>query len=477
MATRQLRTPAGGAFIRIRQGPGDRSGPHRQNGQVMDEQQAMATLRREHPGEAEDAAAALGWLKGGNGLHTISQLRVQEFLWHALPVKWLTSSREQLRVAAALGNLFTLAGMDRYAAICHSPRTEQIITAYHEQGHDAGLAAYAAAVESGGLAPPDTGLLAWGTVTGPDEYAAYEACAAALELADAAGQLRPDQRGATSRRATLVERWLVQLRPELGGDSWLGRVHAERASTWSHGHHGEFSRLALQVSPRLLEPITPPDDALPTLKWLLDHAEGGITLTARHYIAPKLVTEAVDRFGWRKHLIGTLRQEREVFPLYDLRHLAQRELRALRRTGTKLVLTAAGKRIRQDEQLRWEAGTSLLVGHEPPNRPDFTVAAREATLLVLLVEGATDRRGQLAKRVARILGQHRWQTRDDHDLSDAVQHAIYELRHRLWALDLLRDPRSLGPELTLTGTGEAAALTALRQRALRPATASGSANG
>src|SRR6202043_884150 len=187
----------------------------------------------------------------------------------------------------------------------------------------------------------DTDLLAWGSVMGPQERAAYDACAAALELAFASGELCVGTRGWRTKRVDLVNRWLTgrsegsvglggddlsapegDLSPRpplgedgsLGTDTWLGRISAERIDAWAHGRPGERSRLARALIPRLLEPPALPDDPLPTLRWLLGHADEGLRLTARHYIAPALVTEAVDTFGWRDQLVGTLRQELDVFP-------------------------------------------------------------------------------------------------------------------------------------------------------------------
>ena len=155
---------------------------------MMTESQALETLTREDPEAAGDARAALAWLTGDEGLETISLLRLQEFLWYALPVKWPMSTPGRVGVAKALGRLFLLAGLDRYAGVCSSPGTEKIITAYAE-GHEEGIAAYTEAIEESNAAPPDTELLAWGSVMGSQERAAYDACAAALELAFASGEL------------------------------------------------------------------------------------------------------------------------------------------------------------------------------------------------------------------------------------------------------------------------------------------------
>src|SRR5690348_10847921 len=81
----------------------------RQTVGMMTESQALETLAREDPEAADDARAALAWLTGDEGLETISLLRLQEFLWYALPVKWPMSTPGRVGVAKALGRLFLLA--------------------------------------------------------------------------------------------------------------------------------------------------------------------------------------------------------------------------------------------------------------------------------------------------------------------------------------------------------------------------------
>ena len=175
---------------------------------MMTESQALETLTREDPEAAGDAKAALAWLSGDEGLEAISLLRLQEFLWYALPVKWPMSTPGRVGVAKALGRLFTLAGLDRYAGVCSSTGTEKIINAYAD-GHEDGIAAYTEAIEESNAAPPDTELLAWGSVMGAQERAAYDACAAALELAFASGEVCVGARGWRSKRVDIVNRWLT----------------------------------------------------------------------------------------------------------------------------------------------------------------------------------------------------------------------------------------------------------------------------
>jgi len=416
------------------------------------------------------------------------------------------STSGRVGVARALGRLFLLAGLDRYAAVCLSAGTERIITAYSVR-HEDGIAAYTEAIEASNAAPPDTDLLAWGSVMGPQERAAYDACAAALELAFASGELCVGTRGWRTKRADLVNRWLTRgvvsggrppqgtnppelpsgvthppgppsggthppgppsgLPSPLGTDTWLGCISAERIDAWAHGRPGERSRLARALLPRLLEPPALPEDPLPTLRWLLGRADEGLRLTARHYISPALVTEAVDTFGWRDQLVGTLRQELDVFPLHTLRGMAQTEMGAIRRSGTSLVLTKTGKLMAADPAVRWHIGTAALIGPDDGPQPDFSVAVREAALLVILTSGPAGY-DDLTRLLTDIHGVEGWAAGSSTGLASAVRTELYTLRHRLWALHLLGSERSFSAPLSLTETGVAAALSALLARALRP---------
>jgi hypothetical protein len=445
---------------------------------MMTQTQALATLAREDPDAAGDARAALAWLTGDDGLGAISLLRLQEFLWYALPVKWPMTTDAQVGVARALGRVLMLAGMERYARVCASAGTEKIITSYAD-GHEEGIAAYAEAVDASNAAPPDTELLAWGSVMGPQERAAYDACAAALELAFAAGELSVGSRGWRIKRIDLVNRWLTG-QPSDGNDTWLSKISAERIDAWARARSSERSRLARALIPRLLEPPAIPAHPLPTLSWLLDRAAEGLRLTARHYIAPAVVTAAVDAFGWRNQLVGALRTELDVFPLHTLRRMAQNEMSAMRRSRTNLVLTRAGKLMAADPAARWHIGTAALIGPDDGPRPDFSVAVREAALLMILVSGPASYE-ELTLALTDMHAVEGWQGgASQAALSSAIRTELYNLRHRLWALQLLGSdspapgalppgaPRGPGARLSLNDTGVAAALSALLARALRP---------
>jgi hypothetical protein len=472
---------------------------------MMTEAEALRTLAREDPAVAEDARAALRLLTSGGGLAPISLLRLQEFLWGTLPGTSPQGTERHLAVARALARLLGLAGMERYAEVCACAETARIITAY-EGSRDEGLAAYAKALERSHAVPPDTDLLAWSTVMGPDERAAYDACGAAIELAVAARELKVGVSGWKTRRAALVERWLTQ--PSYGpdGDTWLSKISAERIDEWAHGHPGERSALARRLMPRLLEPPDLPDEPLPSVRWLLRHADAGLKLTARHYIAPTLVGEAAGLFGWappRGSAVGGgsvgpsgsggaagttgitgpgRYQELEVYPLHVLRGLAQHEMGAVRRSGASLVLTRTGRLMADDAAVRWHIGTAALIGPDDGTDPDFTVAVREAAMLVITLSNGPVDCEELAVRLTELHALEGWASRSGGSLAGAIRSEIHVLRHRLRALQLLDESASAGPgngtglssgvggspALALTATGTAAALSALLARALRP---------
>ena len=446
---------------------------------MMTEAEALQTLAREDPAVAEDAKAALRWLTSGGGLGVISLLRLQEFLWYVLPTSWPAPATGHAAVARALARLLTLAGMERYGDVCASAETERIIAAY-SCAQDEGIAAYSKALAASHAAPPDTDLLAWSSAMGREERAAYDACAAAVELAVAAGDLRVGVSGWKTKRATLVERWLTRPTEEPGTDTWLSRISAERIDEWAHGHPGERAQMARRVVPRLLEPPVLPGEPLPTLRWLLQHADAGLRLTARHYIAPSLVAEAAGMFGWGSGAgVGSAKrhQELDVYPLRTLRALAQHEMGAVRRSGKQLVLTRTGRLMAEDTAVRWHIGTAALIGPDDGPDPDFTVAVREAALLVVTLNDGPVGYEELAGRLTEMHAAEGWTSRSGNSLAGAIRGEIHILKHRLRALQLLDEPApgragvggaSRSQSLALTSTGMAAALSALLARALRP---------
>ncbi|MFI6817284.1 hypothetical protein ACIBG7_33140 [Nonomuraea sp. NPDC050328] len=203
-----------------------------------------ALLMRMDPAMADEARTAVEWLTGGEPLESVTQLDVCEFLWFTLPLK---VDGDRARLARALGRLLELGGMERYAELCASPVTQRVLRVYARDGEDAGTAAYQEALEATGVLPPDVPELRWSTIMGPEEMGAHVACSAALELAL--------QSGSRVDRVELTREWLTRPRADLGGDSWLNRVHGERLNRWVLGRGEARRELAQPFEVRLHAPV------------------------------------------------------------------------------------------------------------------------------------------------------------------------------------------------------------------------------
>ncbi|WP_327106756.1 hypothetical protein [Nonomuraea glycinis] len=376
----------------------------------------LAELERSAPDLADDARTAVEWLTGGEPLETVTQLDVCEFLWYTLPLK---VGGDHERLAHSLGRLLELGGLERYAALCTSPQTIRILHAYAQDGEEAGTAAYQEALQATGVLPPDVPELQWSMIMGPEELGAHVACSAALELAIIAGE--------TVDRVALTQRWLTEPRADLGGDSWLHRVHGERLNRWVLGRGPARRELAQPFEVRLYAPVTP--QPLPALHGLLSQAEGSLPLR----LAPS--PEAL-----------------------RLRELAERELGALSRDGARLALTDRGRFLLGSPEAMWESVTRLLLAR---GEHEFEVSAREAALM-LLADGVLMSPAQLRERVAEVVGGEGWHPATG--LED-VSASITALIGQLTALEL-----AFCDELAirLTRPGQFAALAALRAHALRP---------
>ena len=136
-----------------------------------------------------------------------------------------------------------------------------------------------------------------------------------------------------------------------------------------------------------------------------------------------------------------------------------------------------------DAAVRWHIGTAALIGPDDGPDPDFTVAVREAALLVITLNDGPVSYQELTSRLTDLHAAEGWTSRSGSSLAGAIRGEIHILKHRLRALQLL-DESAAGrtgvgggvgvggvhrsQALALTSTGMAAALSALLARALRP---------
>jgi hypothetical protein len=429
---------------------------------------ALAKLAEQDAAAAEEARAALEWIAGEPGLAFITQQRIQGFCWYELPVKWFVDLDEKLQVVAALAEVLDLLQLPRYAAICRSGTTREILNAY-EASTAHGHAAFRRAAAASGITPPGLPEFEWGAVMGLEEASAYTSTADFLEVAVASGDLVPGRPGWKARQKELVRAHLNVPQAGLLGQTLAQVILTERAETWVNARRSETRRRMLAaIANRLLQPAELPAaaaaDPVPPLRWLLGQLDGGIALTQTGNLSQKFVQQSADRFGW--DFSRPPRTEDELFDLHQLRHFAQ-DLGLARRSGRMLTLTAKGRRLLADPDSLWHAVAVGLLGDN-----HFAVFAGEL-FLTLLLDAALVPDTQIKATVGQAVAEEGFRDSrtgeppDEHDIG----WAIHETSNLCRALGLLvvggdwRD-RSYG----LTSTGQATALAALRARAAGPRT-------
>jgi hypothetical protein len=305
---------------------------------------------------------------------------VQNFCWYQLPMKWVISHEEKLRVAVALGKVLDLLQLPRYASICRSQAAREILGAYEESSR-LGKAAFRRAAVGSGITPPDLPDFEWGATIGPQEASAWSSVADFLEVAVAGGGLIPGTRGWKKRQQQLVRTHLHIPQASLLGQTYAQAILTERAETWVNLRRSETRRTILAaMANQLLYPAQLPvgtADPLPRLLWLLGELHGGIALTQTGNLNQKFVQQNADRFGW--DFDSPPRTEDDLCDLHQVRALAQK-LGLARRTGRKLALTAKGRRLAGDPEQLWRAVAAIL----PVGDSDLTAYTCELFLAMLL---------------------------------------------------------------------------------------------
>ena len=428
---------------------------------------ALVAVERDDPDGIELAAVALDWLAVCGSPQRLTQLALCGFLWYQLPAVEGSSS-ERSRVAVVLGRLFQALGLSRYAALCTSSVTTAILGAVDGNGQPVGREAYQRALDRCGIVPPDIPELTWGTVMGVEEVNAYEATAAMLELALAAGRLRPGGAGWRTRQAELTSAYLTAADPALDGVCRLERIRAERLGIWARSRGEQRRRSLVGLVGRLTSAGVSPSDAdeyLAPVRWLLERAgtADGLPLTGAHHLDRTVVVEAQEWFGLDCTGQGPAGTDVEGRCLGALREML-RSMGAVRRIGRRLVLTPLGRRLSAKSDDLWAAAVGCLIG----DGDSLGEAAREAAMAAL-VDGRQIGREELTRRVSSWLAGEGWRdpTTGGTPTGPTVRTALAELWRTLRALGLLTDDHWLRP-LRLSPIGQAAAVAVLRARAIRP---------
>ncbi|MHB1518731.1 MAG: hypothetical protein ACYCVN_04975 [Acidimicrobiales bacterium] len=416
--------------------------------------------------------AVAGGLTAGEGVDMIHQAALQEFLWWHLPRDYPDDEWHGLVDATAL--LLDELGLKQLAEVARSEETQKVLAAW-VQGRDKGAAAFRAAQAKSGVEPPDTALLAWGSIMGTDEARALDTVERALGDAVAAGNLVPGAPHWQAKAAAITEAVLSRPLDLPPGQTPAGLVTTERVGTWidaaRHPMHQEWRSA---VANGLLHPVEPPSnpgDAVAPMRWLLELAAepGGTELTQSNYLARATVLAAVERFGWWDW-DKPPRSEADVHELSTLRNAANR-LRLLRRRGRRLHLTTRGVEFLASPDRLWEQ-----VASETEDGEDFTGAVTELVGLRLL-QGRVEQR-KLVGEIAPILIAQGWSTAGSLITVNHVSSAVY-CPLRWWRLFNTIDEvnatweygtaRELTPHtVALTPDGERMVLAYLRSRAAGP---------
>jgi len=419
----------------------------------------VASRRAEH---------ALDELLSDGGLADLTQHDLQTYLWFTL-----ADTAEPQHTAAALALFFELAELNRYAGIAASVQTKEILRTYDERGQVAGAKVAHKAMDASGILPPDLPELEWGEIIRPAEINAYERIAATLELALAAGDLKPGGRGWRLTQQRLTRQQLTMSR--LDGPPLLGRVQAERLDSWAEvGGHGRRGLASAVLADLLAEPASPRDvaDRMAPMQWLLELAAGrpgdppGVPLTVSGNLARRVVQEAAERFGWWDLPERPPRSESDMWRLGELRLELQRA-GALRRSGRRLVLGARGRPLLGKPTAQWTIAMGFLV-----DAADFDGAAQEAALMLLLQAHGMVEMRDLIREVADVLANSGWRDTgngappDDHDVSRAVWALVR--RCELWSMVEEGKGPGFTTRLRLSEVGRRGGYAALRSLALRP---------
>jgi hypothetical protein len=426
------------------------------------------------------ALAALAWMGwDGAGPLRLRRYDVQVFAWFLLPRTFVVSLEQRRRAAAMLARTLECLG-DRaatYAEVCRSPEAEELLCAW-EADDPGAWRRVGELLDRSGIEPPDTDLITWGQAMGVEETRARDEVATALEEAIEDGRLTPGSAGFRRRQAQVADAAL--LGPWSGGPGFsrFDAVRAERFKRWLERGHALGSaerqvileRVAgvIAADPRPVEREAA-SAALAAALWLLERAEDGIALTQRGALNRALVRVAAERWPawWRGEESGPPSGEGDVRPLQEL-HQMLRGLRLVRRTGRRIVITARGRRLRDDPPALLEAlARELLAGQS------FRAGCAELVAALMLDGAVIDFSNKVADRVWPAIVAEGWHVDGARPSTLDVWVEIIDFARRAEAIGIVvqAGTRSRPPSapFVLTDPGRAALAAGLHARALAPA--------
>ena len=370
------------------------------------------------PATAQRARVALSALLGeSDDLTALTQLEVQRFLWQTLPHQWEDGPREQHELAWALGDFLQAIGLDRYAALCRDRRTHEVLSAWWRD-RAAGERAAAALMRSSGVEPPDTRLLAFGTVLSGQERRVHADLSRFLE--DAVARRALDAAGVAGETDTtaLTEAFLSRPSPAYDGMTPREAVLRERAAWWVRRLDPGVGPFWTDAFRRLAEePVVPGNVMLsiaPAVA-LLELAAAETELTAEGHLPSSVVLDLDARFGWTDKLPSHQPDDERAIPALLFTDIHLREQQLVARHAGRLALTDSGRRCLADPALLWQS----LVSPAPRWGDEFDQDALAVMAVRLLRQSAHSGSG-LTEQVASLLS-HKWRGRDGTSLKPGVE--------------------------------------------------------
>jgi hypothetical protein len=441
---------------------------------------AIAMMGKWNHGNAQAAESALNWLGWeGEGPMLLRRYDVQLFLWYTLPVKFLTSIESKREAAEVLAyTLERLGGRAAsYAELCSSTDTIELLRAWEAEDPSA-RRRLRDLLDGSGIEPPDTALLAWGSVWGLEEARVRDQVATALEEAIENGELSPGTPGFRRRQAALVDAALHEPCDAGDGRTRLETVHAERLERWlrrgnTRGSEERRAIISAVADALMAEPLAVDSAvaavALAPAVWLLEQACDGIALTQTGALNRALVREVAVRWPnwWDAELFGPPTRQDDLALLCELDDLLRR-LRLTRRSGRRIVTTARGRKLKADPaELLMTLASGLLAAE------NFRGACAELAVALILNGEVATYSNEFAALIYPAVVAEGWQASRQPPEPRHVRWTIADFLRQAEAIGLLERKDSGSPlapdRLLLTNAGRVALTAGLRERALAPA--------
>ena len=84
-----------------------------------------------------------------------------------------------------------------------------------------------------------------------------------------------------------------------------------------------------------------------------------------------------------------------------------------------------------DAAVRWHIGTAALIGPDDGPDPDFTVAVREAAMLLLTLHNSSVGYEELASRLTEMHAAEGWASRSGGSLASAIRGEIQAIQAKM----------------------------------------------